>query len=152
MSLPELSPTVRTTPLRLGSDCSGMDAPAHALAELGVDTTHAFASDSCPVARAFLTANYPPVSLYMDITKRNHAQVPLVDLYVAGFPCQPFSAAGLRLADADPSRRDKVVEHVLRYVEVARPAPVVLENVVGFRSAGAWTSPRGGPRGLPCLA
>jgi DNA (cytosine-5)-methyltransferase 1 len=49
-----------------------------------------------------------------------------VDLLSAGFPCQPFSAAGKRQAD-DDSRH--LWPHVRRVINGARPALVFLENV-----------------------
>jgi DNA (cytosine-5)-methyltransferase 1 len=49
-----------------------------------------------------------------------------VDLLSAGFPCQPFSAAGKRQAD-DDSRH--LWPHVRRAINGARPPLVFLENV-----------------------
>ena len=49
-----------------------------------------------------------------------------VDILSAGFPCQPFSAAGKRQAD-DDSRH--LWPHVRRVINGARPALVFLENV-----------------------
>ena len=49
-----------------------------------------------------------------------------VDILSAGFPCQPFSAAGKRQSD-DDSRH--LWPHVRRVINGARPALVFLENV-----------------------
>jgi len=56
----------------------------------------------------------------------------LVDILVAGFPCQPFSAAGNRNADDDP-------RHLFPYIKQSiidmQPTFVFLENVEGIISA-----------------
>ena len=49
-----------------------------------------------------------------------------VDILSAGFPCQPFSAAGKRQADTDDRH---LWPHVRRVINGARPALVFLENV-----------------------
>lgn len=54
-----------------------------------------------------------------------------VDLLSAGFPCQPFSAAGKRQAD-DDSRH--LWPQVRRVINGARPALVFLENVAALVS------------------
>ena len=49
-----------------------------------------------------------------------------VDIVVAGYPCQPFSVAGRRLAAADPRH---LWPHVARIVGEVGPPFVFLENV-----------------------
>lgn len=55
-----------------------------------------------------------------------------VDVVSAGFPCQPFSAAGKRLGDEDPRNMWPATAGVLR---VVRPRHAFLENVPGLLSA-----------------
>lgn len=62
----------------------------------------------------------------------------VVDLIAAGYPCQPYSAAGKRLGDRD---HRALWPHVRRIVDEVRPAGVFLENVAhhvarGFE--GVW--------------
>jgi len=57
----------------------------------------------------------------------------VVDLVVAGFPCQPVSVAGSRLAQDDPRW---LWPHVARVVREVGPSLVFLENVPGLLSAG----------------
>merc|ERR1740129_1118349 len=52
------------------------------------------------------------------------------DLYVAGFPCQPFSMAGKQQGFADV--RGTIFFKVLEYLKVQSPKVFVLENVKGL--------------------
>jgi DNA (cytosine-5)-methyltransferase 1 len=57
----------------------------------------------------------------------------VVDCITAGFPCQPFSAAGKRAGTADPRWLWPVVARV---IEEVNPSLVFLENVPGLRKKG----------------
>ena len=65
-----------------------------------------------------------PEKLHDDITKRNVKQLLSVDLYVAGFPCQPFSGAGLNEGAKDKRGREKIFPRVLEYIETKSPSPM----------------------------
>ena len=56
-----------------------------------------------------------------------------VDILSAGYPCQPFSHAGLRQGGDDPRH---LWPHIKRGIEAIRPAVVFLENVEGHISMG----------------
>ena len=56
-----------------------------------------------------------------------------VDLLVAGYPCQPFSAAGKRLGTDDPRH---LWPHIARSIRVIRPRMCFFENVEGHISLG----------------
>ena len=56
-----------------------------------------------------------------------------VDILSAGYPCQPFSHAGLRKGDNDERH---LWPHIKRGIESVRPAIVFLENVEGHISMG----------------
>ena len=57
----------------------------------------------------------------------------LVDIVTAGYPCQPFSAAGKRLGEKDERH---LWPHVRRIISQVRPPYVFLENVRGHLSMG----------------
>ncbi len=122
--------------LRVGTDCSGMEAPIQALRNLGVSFTHVFSSDTDEKVRRTIRANYPPEILYRDITKRDVSKVPSVDLYLAGFPCQPFSYAGKKQGFQDSQNRGTVFFKILEYIRKKRPKVFVLENVKGITTLG----------------
>lgn len=69
-----------------------------------------------------------------------------VSLISGGFPCQPFSAAGVRAGDEDPRH---LFPFILDGIRRARPTAVFLENVEGIVSAklkgDGWSDPAGTP-------
>jgi len=67
-----------------------------------------------------------------DITKIPSECIPDHDVLVAGFPCQPFSHAGLKLGIDDT--RGTLFYDIARILEVKRPSVAVLENVKGLIS------------------
>lgn len=91
--------------LRIGTDCSGIEAPIQALIQLNIPHTHVFSSDIDKYCIQSIKANYSPQILFGDkesqfpdgdIRNRDNSTLPDIDLYVCGFPCQPFSQAGDR--------------------------------------------------------
>jgi DNA (cytosine-5)-methyltransferase 1 len=67
-----------------------------------------------------------------DITAVDEKTIPPFDILLAGFPCQPFSQAGLKKGLADT--RGTLFFDVARIVNHHRPRVVFLENVKRFRT------------------
>jgi DNA (cytosine-5)-methyltransferase 1 len=80
-----------------------------------------------------LAEHYPGVPNLGDITVVDWSTVEPVDVITGGYPCQPFSTAGMRRGKNDE-------RHLWPYVRDAistlRPAFAVLENVRGHLSMG----------------
>ncbi|MDP7647102.1 MAG: DNA (cytosine-5-)-methyltransferase, partial [Candidatus Woesearchaeota archaeon] len=122
----------RKEPFKVGTDCSGMEAPIQALDNLQANYEHTFSSDNDPKVQATIKANFKPCRIDGDITVRNVSQCPYVDVYVAGFPCQPFSTAGKQQGFADEKGRGTIFYHILKYIQMHRPKVFILENVKGL--------------------
>ena len=78
-------------------------------------------------------ANYTPGSNHtyaLDITKLKNKNVPDHDVLIAGFPCQPYSIAGLRKGLIDS--RGMVFNDILRILKAKKPKSFLLENVKGM--------------------
>ncbi len=112
-----------------------------------IDTAEAKIPNLCTVAfseiEAFACANLvskmeagllDPAPLWTDIkTFPCEDFRDRVDLLVAGYPCQPFSAAGKRLGAEDPRH---LWPHIARSIRVIRPRLCFFENVEGHISLG----------------
>lgn len=108
-----------------------------------------------------LAHHYPDVPNHIDLTTVDWTTVEPVEIVSAGYPCQPFSGAGLRKGTADERH---LWPYIREAVRVLRPRYVVLENVAGHRSLGfdrvlgdmaedgmhvRWTSVRASDIGAP---
>jgi len=118
--------------IKIGTDCSGIEAPIQALRELGIKHLHMFSSDIDPYCRKSILANYHPLKLYKDMTKRKVSELADIDLYVCGFPCQSFSMAGKRKGMKE--KRGQLFWHCLEVIEETLPSVFILENVKGLLS------------------
>jgi len=116
--------------IRVGTDCSGIESPLFALRAMGVAFHHVFSCEQNKTAAEVLLANHSPAHFYPDVTERDHHNVPDVDLYLAGFPCQTWSTMGRRAGRGDP--RGRIFDHVLAYMSAKRPPHFVLENVAAL--------------------
>jgi len=120
-------------PIRIATDCSGMEAPLQALRNLKeVEYRHVMSCDILPAARATIEKNFPDGKMYEDCTKRKHSLAPDCDLYVAGFPCQPFSIAGLKQGFEDDKMRGTIFFHCRDFIKAKQPKVFILENVKGL--------------------
>ena len=120
--------------IRVGTECSGMESVSMALRNLGVlgRCSLEFCCEIDKWCRDFIWQNHHPQMMLQDITCRDPATTPPCDLYVAGFPCQPFSRAGLMEGTEDSKGRGSIFGHVLSYLQFHRPRAVMLENVEGL--------------------
>jgi DNA (cytosine-5)-methyltransferase 1 len=67
-----------------------------------------------------------------DITQIHESEIPNFDILLAGFPCQPFSNAGLKRGFEDS--RGTLFFDIARIIKYHNPKVVFLENVKGFLS------------------
>jgi len=120
---------VLSRPVRIGTDCSVMETPVMALKKLKVPYDHMFSCDIDKHVKAQILENFPSAEWYDDLMLRDNSlsATPSVDIYVAGFPCQPFSAAGLQKGFKD--KRGMVFYGCADYIDCKRPRAFILENV-----------------------
>jgi len=69
-----------------------------------------------------------------DITKLDPKDIPDFDIFIGGFPCQPFSTAGMQKGVNDPYGRGTLFQHIMRICNAKKPKYILLENVKGFFS------------------
>ena len=117
--------------IKIGTDCSGIEAPIEALKKISdkydLDFTHIFSSEIDKYALQYIKDNHKPNIIFGDMTKRNINDVPDIDLYVSGFPCQPFSRANKFKTSVDP--RLNLFNNCLEVIRNKKPKIFILENV-----------------------
>jgi len=117
---------------RVGTDCSGIDAPVWALRALSIPHEHMFSCDNDPDAEAFILATNPPRVFFSDMLKRDLRAIPDIDIYVCGFPCTPFSSLRGHATKLLKEPAAKPYFATLVVLRAKRPCLAILENVVGL--------------------
>ena len=98
----------------LVSDFAGRDALGVALRRLGLHgSCTCFETNS--IAKEFLRANHENTEVYDSVEDRKPTDHLRPILVVAGFPCQLFSALGLKQGWNDDTGRGALVEHTLAF-------------------------------------
>jgi len=124
--------------IRVVTECSGLEPLPYVLDRLGLAGQYKMVA-GCEVdphcrrvIRLCHEGDARPRQLFKDITRRRPEQLPDHDLYVAGFPCQPFSTMGSRQGVDDPSGRGLIIEHIIAALATKLPRTFLLENVKGL--------------------
>lgn len=117
---------------RIGTDCSGIEAPIEALFQMGIKYSHEFSCEINPHARASAKANHPSKIVYTDIFSRDHSLLPNIDIYVCGFPCQSFSTLGPM--NGTNTKSGTIIYECLNVIRIKKPEIFILENVKGILS------------------
>ena len=126
--------------LKVGSTCSGTGTMEFALEALGQQFNSQFACDSNRAAMTFYQAHHNSKFFLTDALDETHDHAPYVDLYSAGWPCQPFSAQGNLRGMGDV--RSQPIHPILNYIQKKQPRAIFLENVPNivtkFRDTFDW--------------
>lgn len=104
---------------------SGIGGFALAVEAVWPDAVHEFC-DIEPFSRAILKKHWPHATIHEDIKTLRPGPA---DIVTGGFPCQPFSAAGLRRGKEDDRH---LWPEMLRVIRASAPEWVVGENVGGL--------------------
>lgn len=146
-------------PLLVGTDCSGIEAPIHALRGLQISHRHCWSSECDDKVRKMLSANTPPVGqVFLDVKDQipaspawNKVQGPrskvqttkvqgprsnpntpdYVHLYVSGFSCKPFSSLHNKSQLLDEPQA-QIFWAVVNRLRCIKPPAFLLENVRGI--------------------
>jgi site-specific DNA-cytosine methylase len=122
--------------LTTGSLFSGMCSEFFALSSLA-PTKQVFAADNDKFACRFIRQNVrPDILVTEDLTTFDVTALPVVDVFLAGVPCQSFSSLGRHQLD-DPRRN--LLDIPLKYAQAKRPKYFFFENVPRFRTSAAFS-------------
>ena len=98
---------------------------------MGHTSVCVFTSEIKPYAIKILHQNHPEDNITGDITQVDPENIPDFDILCGGFPCQTFSAAGLRAGFADETR-GTLFFNVANILNTKKPKGFILENVEGL--------------------
>lgn len=117
---------------RIGSLCTGYNGLGMAVQRV-FGGEHVWVSDVDPGACRILAHHYPQTPNIGDLTTADWAALGPVDIVEGGYPCQPFSAAGLRKGTEDERH---IWPHIAHALGILRPRYAVFENVAGHLRRG----------------
>ena len=119
-------------PLRVGTECSGIEAPIMALELLNIPFIHQFSCDNDNDVKDAIMLNFKPTIFNNDIFTRDINLLPDIDIYICGFPCQSFSTAGSRLGFDKPNNEGIIFFECMKVIKKKQPNYFILENVKGL--------------------
>ncbi|MBI3568197.1 MAG: DNA (cytosine-5-)-methyltransferase [Gemmatimonadetes bacterium] len=100
-----------------------------------------FTSEWDKYAQKTYTANFGDEGVFGDITKVKESEIPDHDILLAGFPCQPFSIAGVSKKNSlgrkhgfECETQGTLFFDIERIIAAKRPKAFVLENVKNLAS------------------
>lgn len=117
--------------LTVGSLFSGIGGLDRGLERAGMRVV--WQSEIDPYASRVLAKHWSDVPNLGDITTIDWSTVEPPDVICGGYPCQPFSLAGVRRGEQDPRH---LWPHFHRAIRHLRPRYALLENVPGHLSLG----------------
>jgi DNA (cytosine-5)-methyltransferase 1 len=118
--------------IRIGTDCSGIEAPIIALELLNIPHKHIFSCDNNKEVQNSIFNNFNPKHFYDNILTRDNKQLSNIDIYICGFPCQSFSTAGNREGFYKKDNQGIIFFSCLEVIKYKKPKFFILENVKGL--------------------
>jgi DNA (cytosine-5)-methyltransferase 1 len=116
--------------IRIGTDCSGIDAPLYALKNIDIPYHHIFSCEIDKYAKQSMIANHNPQFIYDNMTESR--KLPKIDIYVCGFPCTTFSLMGKRQGTNDI--RGTLFYDAIKAIKQSNPSIFILENVKAIKT------------------
>jgi len=120
----------KTKELKVFETFAGYGGASFGLKKSGIPFKVIGFSENDKFASEIFELNHQGIKNYGDITTINTDDLPDFDLFTGGFPCQPFSSAGLGHGELDI--RGTLFYDVIRICEEKRPKHILLENVKGL--------------------
>lgn len=118
--------------IRVFEGFAGYGGASYGLKRSGLKYKVVGMSEFDSFASQLLSQNFPGIKNWGDITKIDAEKLPDFDLFTGGFPCQPFSSAGLQLGVDDKYGRGTLFFDIARICDVKKPQYILLENVKGL--------------------
>jgi DNA (cytosine-5)-methyltransferase 1 len=117
-------------PIKVFEAFAGYGGASFGLKKAGINHEVIGFSENDKYASEIFKLNHPGIKNYGDITKINPKELPDFQLFTGGFPCQPFSSAGLGKGELDI--RGTLFYDIIRICSEKKPRYILLENVKGL--------------------
>ena len=149
---------------RVGTACSGTDSVVKVLEHLGRSSgwhfEHTFSCERDDAKQTWLQENFPQLALIFDdicdlqsgrafnVVAHEEADVPVVDVFVAGFVCKSVSTENIprgdygKCIDDGAGQTGESFQGVLGYARRFRPKLVICENVAGLLKRNRGRNPQ----------
>lgn len=114
-------------PLKYAEFCTGVGGFRLGIEQSGIEAEPVYANEIDDNCEKTYSTNFGSGFDSKDLFEVRPETLPDFDMLCAGFPCQPFSAAGKELGFED--ERGTVFFKLLSFIEVKKPKVVFLENV-----------------------
>jgi DNA (cytosine-5)-methyltransferase 1 len=116
--------------IRVFEAFAGYGGASFGLKKAGIEHRVIGYSENDRYASEIFELNHPGITNFGDITKINPDDLPDFELFTGGFPCQPFSSAGLGKGELDI--RGTLFYDIIRICSAKSPKYILLENVKGL--------------------
>lgn len=116
--------------LRVFEAFAGYGGASFGLKKSGLDHKVIGYSEFDKFASDIFELNHPNIKNFGDIRNIDPKELPDFDLFTGGFPCQPFSSAGLGHGEMDI--RGTLFDDIIRICTIKKPRHLLLENVKGL--------------------
>lgn len=116
--------------MRVASFFSGIGGIDLGLEQAGMDVV--FQCEILPFGQSILRKHWPGVQLATDITKVNGADIPVVEVFAGGFPCQDLSLANQGKRKGLEGARSGLFYKYAELIKEKKPRWVFIENVPGL--------------------
>jgi len=114
--------------LKVGTVCSGVEAPIVALESMGIDFEHVYSCELDDACVELISHKFSPNHIYRDMWELSQLDdIPRCDILIAGLPCQAFSAIGFQRGLED--ERGILFRALTEIMRKSGPKYVVFENV-----------------------
>ena len=149
---------------RVGTACSGTDSVVKVLEHLGRSSgwhfEHTFSCERDDAKQTWLQENFPQLALIFDdicdlqsgrafnVVAHEETDVPVVDVFVAGFVCKSVSTENtqrgdyVECIDDGTGQTGETFQGVLGYARRFRPKLVICENVAGLLKRNRGRNPQ----------
>jgi len=129
-----LSPQILENPkaFTIGSACSGWCSELFACHRLQLPYIPVFACDINAHCKKVAQDTWGHAFWYDNCCSQDFLDSPYVDVFLAGFPCQPWSRAGKGEGERDGKGRGSIVWFLICWIAAHLPRVFILENVKGI--------------------